>query len=117
MCCACAYACACACSPRTHAALGLGPPYTMRICATILFAHAAHISLSKRGYQVLKDKKEDITEKPESGCIIYGLFLEGAKWDEEHMMVAESSPKELFVTFPLMWFIPETLRTKPTQGI
>jgi hypothetical protein len=85
--------------------------------ATILFAHTANISLSKRGHQVLKDKKEDITEKPESGCIIYGLFLEGAKWDEEHMMVAESSPKELFVTFPLMWFIPETLRPKPTEGI
>ena len=66
---------------------------------------------------MLKGKKEEITKKPESGCIIYGLFLEGAKWDEEHMIVAESSPKELFVTFPLMWFIPETLRTKPTEGM
>ena len=66
--------------------------------------------------QVLKEKHEDISEKPESGCYIYGLFLEGAKWDEERMMLAESSPKELFVTFPLFWFMPETLRIKPTEG-
>lgn len=66
---------------------------------------------------MLKEKHEDISEKPESGCYIYGLFLEGAKWDEERMMLAESSPKELFVTFPLFWFMPETLRIKPTEGI
>lgn len=30
------------------------------------------------GFKVLQTKKEDITEQPESGCIIYGLFLEGA---------------------------------------
>lgn len=25
---------------------------------------------------------EEITEKPEYGCYIYGLFLEGGRWDE-----------------------------------
>jgi len=26
---------------------------------------------------------KDITERPEDGCLFYGLFLEGCKWDYE----------------------------------
>jgi len=31
---------------------------------------------------------EDITEKPEDGCYIYGMYLEGARWDSrKHCLV------------------------------
>jgi len=69
------------------------------------------------GFKVMREKKEELQSPPESGCYIYGLFLEGARWDEEAMLLVESAPKELFVTFPLIWFVPAVLREKPADGI
>jgi dynein heavy chain len=40
---------------------------------------------------------EKATEKPEDGAFIYGLFIEGCKWDYEKCILAESDPKILFV--------------------
>lgn len=60
---------------------------------------------------------EDVKEAPEAGCIIYGLFLEGAKWDYKTHAVADSDPKKLFVEVPLMHLNPVVDRPKPTVGI
>lgn len=48
----------------------------------------------------------DIKEKPKDGCYVYGMFLEGARWDAKSHMLAESNPKELFSNLPLMHLIP-----------
>lgn len=34
--------------------------------------------------------------RPENGCCIYGLFLEGARWNSQSMVLDESHPKELY---------------------
>ena len=34
-----------------------------------------------------------------------GLFLEGARWDRDHMVVSESLPKILFDTLPVVSFL------------
>lgn len=60
---------------------------------------------------------EDIKEAPEGGCYIYGLFLEGAKWDYETHALAESDPKKLFVDVPLIHLNPVVDRKKPETGI
>ena len=62
-------------------------------------------------------KWEDIDEKPKSGCLFYGLYLEGCKWDHEKHELAESDPKKLFVDLPLLHLVPVEERAKPDSGI
>jgi dynein heavy chain len=58
-------------------------------------------------FQVLEDGKKE-WEKPETGTIVYGVFMEGARWDPKEMCVAESEPKVLFVELPYMhWDLVE----------
>jgi len=44
----------------------------------------------------------DELERPEDGCLIHGLFLEGARWDSHKHVLTHSKPKELFTDFPMM---------------
>lgn len=62
-------------------------------------------------------KHTDIKEAPAGGCYIFGLFLEGCKWDYETHELADSDPKELFVELPLMHLAPVVDRKKPEAGI
>ena len=59
----------------------------------------------------------DITEKPSDGCYIYGMYLEGARWDYKKHIINESKPKELFCDLPLMHLVPVADREPPTTGI
>jgi dynein heavy chain len=56
-------------------------------------------------YKVLKAGKTD-WEKPETGCIIYGLFIEGCRWCDDEGCLAESAPKVLFEPVPYMHWEP-----------
>lgn len=47
---------------------------------------------SMSGLQVLKERP---SARPAEGCVIYGLFMEGARWAAREACVAESLPKEL----------------------
>ena len=55
-------------------------------------------------------------EPPEAGVHVFGLFLEGARYDAEAKELAESEKKVLFTEVPMMWFEPcntETLEHDP----
>jgi dynein heavy chain, axonemal len=52
------------------------------------------------------NQPSDIKEKPEFGCYVYGLFLEGCCWSYNEHSLTESRPKELFSPLPIMHLIP-----------
>ncbi|ESO89088.1 hypothetical protein LOTGIDRAFT_210054 [Lottia gigantea] len=71
------------------------------------FARKTKIPVDLVGFEfeVTKEEKE-MTVKPENGAFVYGLFLEGARWDREKMVIGESKPKILFDTIPVILLKP-----------
>ncbi|CAG9466771.1 unnamed protein product [Pedinophyceae sp. YPF-701] len=70
------------------------------------------------GFQVMDHMDHrDVEEGPEDGCYVRGLFLEGARWNEETHLLGESRPKELFTEMPVMWLQPMQNREAPEDGV
>jgi len=79
--------------------------------------HVVSIDSLSFDFEVLRISHENITEKPEDGCYIYGLFLEGARWDAETHKLAESRPKELYTHMAPIWLKPVADRKVPESGM
>jgi dynein heavy chain len=48
-------------------------------------------------------------KQPEKGTYIYGMYMEGARWDDDTQVIAESFPKVLFDLFPIIYMEPVTI--------
>lgn len=72
------------------------------------FARKHELPIDQVGYDmvVLSAATGTPTERAEDGAYVDGLFLEGARWDAEHMCVAESRPRELHVSMPVIHLLP-----------
>lgn len=58
-------------------------------------------------YEIKDDlSPADIKEGPKDGCLIYGLFLEGCRWDYENHQLTDSRNKELFSDLPMIYLKP-----------
>jgi len=79
--------------------------------------HVISIDTISWDYEVQDVDPASIQEKPEDGCYIHGLFLEGARWNSDTHTLDESKPKTLFESFPVIWLKPVPDRPKPTEGI
>jgi hypothetical protein len=60
---------------------------------------------------------QDIKQKPDAGCYIYGVFIEGARWNAKTHKMDDPLPKELFSDLPLMHLQPIVNRDVPQTGI
>jgi dynein heavy chain len=52
--------------------------------------------------QVLNQDPIDVRRGPDDGVYIYGLHLDGARWDKASMLMAEATPKTLFDSLPVL---------------
>lgn len=57
-------------------------------------------------FKMLEEDHSQIEEAPESGVYVYGLFFDGARWDDEAFTVAEQYPSVLYERVPCIWFEP-----------
>jgi dynein heavy chain len=84
------------------------------------FARKYVIAIDKIGFEfkVLDHMTyQEIKEKPEDGCYLYGIYLEGARWDYKKHMIAQPKPKELYSDLPLVHLVPVNNREAPTEGV
>ena len=66
---------------------------------------------------MIGEAASELTTRPDNGCYIRGLFLEGARWNMDMFELAESRPKELYTDMPVMWLIPTANRKQPESGM
>jgi len=64
------------------------------------------LSFSHKMMDHIEDAPAELTEAPADGVYIYGIFMEGARWDSTGHKVADSRPKELFTDLPPLQFLP-----------
>lgn len=79
--------------------------------------HIISIDTLTFDFQVLNRDPEKIKVKPEDGCYVYGMFLEGARWDATKGRLEESKQKELYTPMAPLLLKPVANRKKPDTGI
>uniref|UniRef100_K3WBQ8 Dynein heavy chain C-terminal domain-containing protein n=1 Tax=Globisporangium ultimum (strain ATCC 200006 / CBS 805.95 / DAOM BR144) TaxID=431595 RepID=K3WBQ8_GLOUD len=103
----------------THDWLVNGPPMTFWLSGFFFpqgFMTAVKQSFSRErqiaidalvvSCETMGKDKEACHVPPPFGVYIYGLFMEGARYDRNAMMMAESIPNELFDRMPVIWLKP-----------
>merc|ERR1711865_599881 len=53
--------------------------------------------------------------KPDDGAYIWGLFVDGGRWDADNHQLAEQRPKELYTTMPHIHLLPK--QKKNIEGV
>lgn len=59
----------------------------------------------------------DTLPMPEEGIHVYGMYIEGCRWDEQTRALGESEEKILYTRCPMMWFKPVLKINKNTEGV
>lgn len=59
-----------------------------------------------------------VTSKPvEGGIYLYGIYLEGARWDNRKKCIGWPKAKELYSELPIMHFMPMENRVQKEEGV
>jgi dynein heavy chain len=64
-------------------------------------------------FKILAVDKEKLSQPPKDGVYIYGMFLDGARWDSHQDTLAEQYPGEIYTKVPVIHFIPTENYTTP----
>jgi dynein heavy chain len=83
------------------------------------YARKYTIPIDHLGFEFEVMSAADMDKPPEDGAYVKGLFLEGARWDREKMVIGESKPKGLYDSLPILWLKPgerSKFKPKPTYA-
>jgi dynein heavy chain len=58
------------------------------------------------GCELTSMESGKVTNFPEYGAYIHGLYMEGGRFDIKRMRMEDSKPRELFDTIPCVWLRP-----------
>lgn len=58
-------------------------------------------------FDVLDRDETAVTEGPSDGVYIYGLFMDGARWDIGTQSLQDPMPGEMFASVPVIHFLPQ----------
>ena len=59
----------------------------------------------------------NVADRPEDGCYVYGMYLEGARWNYSSHRLDLSKNRELYTDVPLIQMIPLANRKPPQIGV
>lgn len=61
-------------------------------------------------FKIIRNKeaeKFEVEKKPpENGCYIYGLYIEGARWNYLENVLDDPRPGQIYSSMPIIWFMP-----------
>jgi dynein heavy chain len=80
------------------------------------YARGGPVSIDELTFdlEVLPDIQADHKVPPQDGCYVYGLYLEGARWDTETKALSEPFKRQLYSPMPVL-FLKPTERSKHTK--
>ncbi|KAI9097032.1 dynein heavy chain and region D6 of dynein motor-domain-containing protein [Phlyctochytrium arcticum] len=67
-------------------------------------------------FEMRLQQPHEVQEAPENGLYVYGLYLEGARWNKEKNTIVESLPKILYDSLPVIWLKPCRLSERQTRS-
>jgi dynein heavy chain len=70
------------------------------------YARKNKIPIDLLGYDFAIQDDKHPTEGPEDGAFIFGLYLDGARFDRKTKVLAEQEPKVLYDSFPVIKLVP-----------
>jgi dynein heavy chain len=60
------------------------------------------------GFEIMKQEGlADFEEPPEEGMYVYGMFMDGARWNRDEMIIDDQMPSVLYDSMPAVWFMPK----------
>uniref|UniRef100_A0A7S2RVL0 Dynein heavy chain n=1 Tax=Mucochytrium quahogii TaxID=96639 RepID=A0A7S2RVL0_9STRA len=68
-------------------------------------------------FPVLLTDPSAISQGPKEGVYMYGMSLEGARWDTSENCLTDANPMELVAHMPIVHFKPVESKKKPTKGV
>eukprot|EP00792_Barthelona_sp_PAP020_P009044 TRINITY_DN3265_c0_g7_i1.p1 TRINITY_DN3265_c0_g7~~TRINITY_DN3265_c0_g7_i1.p1 ORF type:complete len:3985 (+),score=1167.19 TRINITY_DN3265_c0_g7_i1:38-11956(+) len=85
--------------------------FTHGFITGILQTHARKLAISIDSlsfkFNFLDKKTDEITEAPEDGVYVAGLFIDDARWNADAGIIDEPLPKQLYGEMPIIHFEPK----------